>query len=137
MATFKRLKEVANSERNYADYRKVLKDLLPPCLPFMGVYLTDLIFIDEGNTDFKKAKKIPGQEEPAENEEDKMIVNFTKYLQTVIRLNEIGKFQGEKYDIKENSNLQIIIKRWIESADLTGDVEDRLYKLSLKVEPRG
>lgn len=36
----------------YAAYRKVLKDLAPPAVPFLGVTLTDLTFTELGNPDY-------------------------------------------------------------------------------------
>lgn len=32
---------------NWQVYRQTLKDTNPPCLPFMGLFLTDLTFIEE------------------------------------------------------------------------------------------
>ncbi|RCH91014.1 hypothetical protein CU098_004780, partial [Rhizopus stolonifer] len=40
-----------DSQRNFAEYRQRLKTTVAPCLPFLGVYLTDMTFIDDGNAD--------------------------------------------------------------------------------------
>ena len=137
METFGQLQEICSVDRNRAEYRKLLKQVNPPCLPFLGIllrhsnlfiqkkgmYLTDLTFIDDGNADLKKNSAKP-------------MVNFGKYLKTVILLNEITKFQSVSYHLEENSNLEMIIKRWIDHVDVKGDIEQRLYEKSLVVEPR-
>eukprot|EP01125_Pyxidicula_operculata_P020243 TRINITY_DN7457_c0_g1_i1.p1 TRINITY_DN7457_c0_g1~~TRINITY_DN7457_c0_g1_i1.p1 ORF type:complete len:527 (-),score=153.86 TRINITY_DN7457_c0_g1_i1:234-1814(-) len=45
------LKELLSQNGNFKQYRARLKTLNPPCLPYLGVYLTDLVFIDE-NRDY-------------------------------------------------------------------------------------
>ena len=46
------LKELMSYRRNFGDYRGVIKTAKPPCIPFLGLYLTDLTFIEDGNKDF-------------------------------------------------------------------------------------
>ncbi|KAJ1933588.1 hypothetical protein FBU59_005979, partial [Linderina macrospora] len=45
----KRLHEATDPDRNYANYRALLRRSQPPLLPFMGLYLTDLTFLEDGN----------------------------------------------------------------------------------------
>ncbi|OZJ01865.1 hypothetical protein BZG36_05434, partial [Bifiguratus adelaidae] len=45
-AAFSALLQATDSSRNFANYRSRLKQAAPPALPFLGVYLTDLTFID-------------------------------------------------------------------------------------------
>lgn len=45
------LKEFIASEGNYQRYREVLRDAVPPIIPYLGIHLTDLVFLDEGNPD--------------------------------------------------------------------------------------
>src|SRR5690349_18661050 len=39
------------SFQNYKNYRKNLDEITGTCLPYLGVYLRDLLFIEEGNPD--------------------------------------------------------------------------------------
>ena len=50
---------------NWQVYRQSLKDTNPPCLPFMGLFLTDLTFIEEnashlanGFVNFDKVRRV-------------------------------------------------------------------------------
>lgn len=38
-----------SSRDNYKNYRDGLHSISPPCVPYLGVYLTDLTFIEDGN----------------------------------------------------------------------------------------
>ncbi|KAK7203328.1 ras guanine nucleotide exchange factor domain-containing protein [Myxozyma melibiosi] len=44
------LYRLIDSSRNFGEYRTMLHLISPPCVPFFGVYLTDLTFIEDGNT---------------------------------------------------------------------------------------
>lgn len=47
METFEQLKNLMSTDKNYLTYRNVVKLANPPCIPYLGVFLTDLVFIDE------------------------------------------------------------------------------------------
>ena len=59
---FENLSTLMNSnagEGNFHLYRNALKKVVPPLVPYLGVYLTDLIFLNDGNKDFvDEAKKM-------------------------------------------------------------------------------
>jgi hypothetical protein len=40
-----------NPEGNYKSYRSHLVNVQPPCMPYIGVFLSDLTFIEDGNPD--------------------------------------------------------------------------------------
>ncbi|KAJ2852018.1 Ras guanine nucleotide exchange factor bud5 [Coemansia brasiliensis] len=50
----RRLHEAMDSDRNYANYRNMLRRSQPPLLPFLGLYLTDLTFLDDGNPTYRR-----------------------------------------------------------------------------------
>lgn len=50
----KRLHEAMNPDHNYANYRATLKKSQPPFLPFLGMYLTDLTFLEDGNPTYRR-----------------------------------------------------------------------------------
>jgi hypothetical protein len=68
---------------NFEKYRTALKNVVPPCVPYLGVYLTDLTFLNDGNTDFIG--------------EDKVLVNFTKMAKVGRVVRQIVQFQQAPY----------------------------------------
>eukprot|EP01132_Coremiostelium_polycephalum_P000691 gene691-852_t len=49
--TYTELEKLFHSDNNYKNYRIAYKDAKPPCIPFLGVHLRDLAFVDEGSPD--------------------------------------------------------------------------------------
>lgn len=60
----------------------MIHNLNPPCIPFLGVYLTDLVFIQDGNPDFLK---------------DSRLINFGKRHKTAEVIKEIMIYQSTPY----------------------------------------
>ena len=48
---WRRTQESLSKEANWKKFREVLAQCDPPCIPYLGVYLTDLTFIEDGNKD--------------------------------------------------------------------------------------
>lgn len=63
------LNKAVNHSRNYAEYRANLRHAQPPCLPFLGVYLTDITFCHEGNPTHR----------PSLLEPSLRLINFDRY----------------------------------------------------------
>ncbi|KAJ1845286.1 hypothetical protein LPJ73_004903 [Coemansia sp. RSA 2703] len=57
----RRLLDAMDSDHNYANYRELLRKSQPPLLPFLGLYLTDLTFLEDGNPTYRR------YEHPADN----------------------------------------------------------------------
>eukprot|EP01130_Rhizamoeba_saxonica_P012726 TRINITY_DN539_c0_g1_i4.p1 TRINITY_DN539_c0_g1~~TRINITY_DN539_c0_g1_i4.p1 ORF type:complete len:1408 (-),score=441.14 TRINITY_DN539_c0_g1_i4:86-4309(-) len=57
-ASLSNLRELMSDTGNFANLRKVIKSLKVPCVPFFGVYLTDITFILDGNEDYFEKKII-------------------------------------------------------------------------------
>ncbi|KAF3912998.1 hypothetical protein ABW21_db0200417 [Orbilia brochopaga] len=123
-----KLRSVVDCSKNYTELRNRLRNQLPPCLPFLGTYLTDLVFLVDGNPDKKPF--------PGEDSENPTGINFTKYLIMTKMIQELQSFQVP-YPIQEVPELQY----WIDYQMRTlresgfGDVQ-KLYRQSLAVEPK-
>jgi hypothetical protein len=42
-------------DKNYKNLRAYMKNLSPPCVPYLGMYQTDLVFIEDGNKNWRGA----------------------------------------------------------------------------------
>lgn len=104
--------------KNYAAYRETIRNMAPPCVPFVGVYLTDWTFIGDGNPDFLREK--PGQ------------INFNKRQKAAELIVQIQSYQSMPYHL---TPVPVIVKFLEESLENPKD-EKQLYDLSLELEPR-
>ncbi|KAI5784720.1 ras guanine nucleotide exchange factor domain-containing protein [Geopyxis carbonaria] len=121
------LRSVIDVSKNHAVLRARLKSHVPPCLPFLGTYLTDLTFIDVGNPS-KRPVSIDGS--------TKQLINFDKHVKTAKVIAELQRFQIP-YRITEVSEMQTWIDAQLERIhnSKAADVQ-HLYRRSLLLEPR-
>lgn len=80
------LKDVVDVSRNYAVLRQRLQNHVPPCLPFVGTYLTDLTFVDVGN---QTTRQLQGDG----IEESRPVINFDKHMKTAKIISDLQRFQ--------------------------------------------
>jgi len=109
-----------DGNKNFTSYREQLHSINSPCIPFLGLYLTDLIFIEDGNPNCL-------------NNNDKMI-NFNKQSATANIIHEIQKYQKQVYCLQPVPELQIILKESLKISvyDIN---DDDMYQMSLTLEP--
>ncbi|EGC37703.1 hypothetical protein DICPUDRAFT_46357 [Dictyostelium purpureum] len=107
------LQQQLSSSQSYKEYRALLAKANPPCLPYLGVYLTDLTFFEEGNPDF-----IQGY------------INFGKRKLIYGSISNVQSFQNAKYNLQPVYQITKLLK------DFKLSTENELYKQSMKVEPR-
>jgi len=125
MDTLRHLTDVA---RNHAVYRAELRQRVPPCLPFMGLYLTDLTFVDEGNLDTRPVPDAPEGSPP--------LINFNKHIQTAKIIADVQRFQIP-YRLQEVPEIQAWIDAQLTRTKQAGFLDSmQLYRRSLAIEPR-
>ncbi|KAL9553336.1 hypothetical protein MBANPS3_003335 [Mucor bainieri] len=116
--TLQQIRKLMGANRNFIEYRAIIHSINPPCIPFLGIYLQDLTFIEDGNAnELKKSKEL---------------INFAKRAKTAEVIREIQQYQSSLYQLKPVEDLQEFVKANLQS---TRD-EEQLYKESLKLEPR-
>lgn len=112
------IRKIMGANRNFSEYRQLIHSVNPPCIPFLGIYLQDLTFIEDGNSNvISKSKDL---------------INFAKREKTAEVIREIQQYQTLFYKLKPVDEIQEFIRNHLQS---TRD-EDQLYKESLKLEPR-
>lgn len=130
------MRKLMLSTKNFAEYRESLHMANPPCIPFfgtfykscvricqaytdetIGVYLTDLTFIEDGIPSIIKKTTL---------------INFAKRAKTADVIRDIQQYQNVPYSLQPVSELQDYILSNMQAA---GDVHE-MYDKSLLVEPR-
>ncbi|KAG5280970.1 hypothetical protein AALO_G00066020 [Alosa alosa] len=114
-ALMDKLQKTVSSEGRFKNLRETLKNCNPPCVPYLGMYLTDLAFIEEGTPNFT----------------EEGLVNFSKMRMISHIIREIRQFQQTPYRIDHQPK----VTQYLLDKTLIMD-EDTLYDLSLKIEPR-
>ncbi|KAI8060586.1 ras guanine nucleotide exchange factor domain-containing protein [Gongronella butleri] len=118
--TLSHIRKIMGANRNFSEYRQLIHSVNPPCIPFLGIYLQDLTFIEDGNSNTIKTHS---------NHE---LINFAKREKTAEVIREIQQYQTLFYKLKVVDEIQEFIRLNLQS---TRD-EDQLYKESLRLEPR-
>ncbi|KAK3698732.1 cell division cycle-related protein [Vermiconidia calcicola] len=111
------MRKLMGSTKNFMEYREALHKANPPCIPFFGIYLTDLTFIEDGIPSVIKKTQL---------------INFAKRMKTAEVIRDIQQYQNVPYGLQAVSELQDYILKNMQSA---GDVHE-MYERSLQVEPR-
>uniref|UniRef100_A0A3P8QNS1 Ras protein specific guanine nucleotide releasing factor 1 n=1 Tax=Astatotilapia calliptera TaxID=8154 RepID=A0A3P8QNS1_ASTCA len=87
----------------------------PPCVPYLGMYLTDLAFIEEGTPNYTEDN----------------LVNFSKMRMISHIIREIRQFQQTAYKI----DLQPKVAQYLLDKSFVLD-EESMYEASLRIEPK-
>jgi len=112
--TFEKLHAIMRPDASFKSYRSSLMNAAPPILPYVGISLTDLTFIEDGN-----------QDGTAEQ------VNFKKRELLYKSIREVIQYQVDTYQFEIVEPLNTFLQ---EVPYIPND-ED-LYELSLFLEPR-
>lgn len=104
---FQELRAAVSMDKNYASYRAALKASEIPTLPFLGLYLTDLTFVLEGNSMHRvlivgeDGKVVPPGRGSTRSRAgslaggngNPMVINFDRYERTAAVIGELQSFQ--------------------------------------------
>lgn len=108
-----------NSSRNFNEYRDMLKFIgSDSCVPFFGVYLSDLTFVYHGNPDYLMNRT--------------RMINFGKRAKTYEIISGIDRFKIVAYNLVEVPEIQKYLDNWFVSCP----GNEKQYEMSLALEPR-
>lgn len=110
------LSEYMKNDSNFKNVRSAIKAVKPPCIPYIGLYLTDLTFIEDGM--------------PKYDDEDKTRINFEKCSKFAEVIRDMQTYQNQRYALTEVPEVQDIL---LHSEIMS---EEDMFKQSLKIEAR-
>ncbi|XP_022322491.1 uncharacterized protein LOC111123983 isoform X7 [Crassostrea virginica] len=108
--------QLIDSSGSFRAYRQALAETEPPCIPYIGLILQDLTFINIGNQDLLTDGSI----------------NFAKRWQQFNILDNMRRFKKCNYQIKRNEKLINCLNNFDEYLS-----EESLWQISEKIKPRG
>jgi len=111
---FEEIEELMRSERSFETYRNALGRSCMPCIPYLGVVLRDLLYIDEANKDYRADGTL----------------NLAKFLLIGDIILMIQSFQLKNYGQKRSTNIADLIF----SQEIYSDGD--LFQKSLNLEPK-
>ncbi|KAL0870316.1 hypothetical protein ABMA27_005335 [Loxostege sticticalis] len=113
--TIERMQTIISSECRFRILRDALHRCDPPCIPYLGMYLSDLSFIEEGTSNYTPDG----------------LLNFSKMRMIAHVIREIRNFQQTPYKIDHIPKVcEFLLDRSLVIP------EERQYTLSLELEPR-
>jgi len=104
-----------DSSSSFRAYRLALGEASPPCIPYIGLVLQDLTFVQIGNPDLLEGK-----------------INFAKRWQQFNILDNLRRFKKEQYHIARNEEIILFFGEFEEYLS-----EDDMWALSETIKPRG
>ncbi|XP_039758635.1 ras-specific guanine nucleotide-releasing factor 1-like [Pararge aegeria] len=113
--TLEKLQVLTSSECRFRILRDALHRCDPPCIPYLGMYLSDLSFIEEGTSNYTPES----------------LLNFSKMRMIAHVIREIRNFQQTPYKI---DHIPKVCEFLLDRSLLMN--EERQYTLSLELEPR-
>ena len=121
------LKKVCDVARNFSSLRQCLQAQVPPCIPFMGMYLTDLTFVDHGNQATRELSQEHGSIP---------VINLDKHMRTAKIISDIQRFQIP-YRFAEISELQTWMQDQLIRVRSDGErTYNNQWRRSLVLEPK-
>ena len=107
------LRAVYSPTGNYQSYRELLKSSLGVGTPYIGLYLRDLTFTEDGNPD---------------TVED--LINFKKKILLSRILTEVKRFQAKMFSFTPNPEILPYVVTYVKMTD------DEIYETSCRIEPK-
>jgi len=119
ISSFKTLESLMDPSGSFKNYRKAISHTKLPALPYLGVSLTDLTFMEDGNPDHVE-----------DSSSGKQVINFTKRGMVYELIQKLLDYQNTPYTFPGFEPIQTLLK------EFPYDLEKQQFALSLMREPR-
>jgi hypothetical protein len=108
---YQKLHGYISREKNFQNIRFAIQKLKPPAIPYIGLYLTDLTFIEDGNPKYVNGK-----------------INFIKCRKFADVIRNMKVYQTTRYALEEVEDLSDILKNinYLEEQEMT-EMSMKLY----------
>ncbi|TFK20605.1 ras GEF [Coprinopsis marcescibilis] len=120
LSQFQACEMTIDSNKNFTKYRQLMASVTPPCVPFIGVFLSTLQFIQDGNPDI-----LPGG-----------LVNFRKRQKASEVISDIKGWQTQSFNLQPVPLVSNYIEESLNQFSNTRASSDHFWQLSLEREPR-
>ena len=111
---YQSIRNFLSEQDNYNLLRDHVKSAKLPCIPYLGIYLTDLVHLNTAAGDDKSVKQAE--------------------IEQIIQ--DMMKFKGSQYDYAEDPDVTKYLQSINYKDELTKMIEDEHYRLSLQLQPR-
>lgn len=118
---FEALTVLMSADKSFRGYRAHMTSCSPPLVPYIGIYLTDLTFIEDGNSDFITHQV-----------SSKKLINWAKRKMVYEVISKIQDYQTKTYEFVPVYQVQQIIESALNENFLS---DNQIYDLSKKREP--
>ncbi|KAF2864112.1 ras GEF [Piedraia hortae CBS 480.64] len=117
------LNKVTDCSSNHKWLRSQLEDPTAPCIPFLGIYLTDLTFLHEG---YPKTRDLG----------DQKVINFAKYMRMASVVSQLQRVQVD-YKLQTVPEIQSWVEKQLRRMrECREDADTSFYRRSLMLEPK-
>jgi len=109
------------TDNNFKTLRQAYHSLEPPCIPYLGMYLTDLTFINDGIPLYLQ---------------DSGLINFDKCRKVSGSVQELMQYQQTPYCLTPVEEIQAYLVKQIRYFEEAEHIDREFYNLSLQLEPK-
>ena len=137
-----------SQDKNFKGVRTLLAGVEGPCVPFFGMYLSDITFIEEGSSDVLPLD--PGVDPKVQTPELSGLINFGKRRLVAKTTGDIQQLQSKPYalgvepeirryllDFPSHAAGSVVLPRAACPKAAEESFTDQMYDKSKLVEPRG